>query len=312
MTRRTLLTGGLASAGLAMMPKLHGMNSQRRRALRFAHVTDVHIMPERRAADGFRALLDHLQAVPDAPEFVIFGGDQIHDAFAQTEARSRMQFDLWAEVTESHLRLPARYVMGNHDIWGWNLERSRTTGEEPRHGKAWAREVFGMESDYYAFEAGGWKLIVLDSTHPRGTSYVAQLDEPQFEWLEAQLAATPRAQPVLVASHAPILSASAYFDGNNEESGDWRVPGAWMHIDARRIKDLFHRHPNVKAAISGHIHLVDRVDYLGVSYYCLGAASGGWWGGNYQEFGPGYSLIDLYDDGTVKVEYVEFGWEAES
>ncbi len=87
------------------------------------------------------------------------------------------------------------------------------------------------------------------------------------------------------------------------------VPGSWMHIDARRIKDLFLKHPNVRLCLSGHIHLVDRVEYLGVTYLCNGAVSGGWWKGANQECNPGYGLVDLYDDGTFENRYVEFPWK---
>jgi 3',5'-cyclic-AMP phosphodiesterase len=67
------------------------------------------------------------------------------------------------------------------------------------------------------------------------------------------------------------------FDGDNEKSGDWVIPGAWVHIDARRIVELFHQHKNVKLCLSGHIHLFDRVLYNGVTYICDGAVCGRWW-----------------------------------
>jgi 3',5'-cyclic AMP phosphodiesterase CpdA len=84
-----------------------------------------------------------------------------------------------------------------------------------------------------------------------------------------------------------------------------------MHIDARRIKDLFREHPNVKLALSGHIHLKDRVDYNSVTYLCNGAVSGSWWGGPYQECPPGYALVDLFSDGSFEYEYRTFGWKKE-
>jgi len=100
----------------------------------------------------------------------------------------------------------------------------------------------------------------------------------------------------------------AFLDGPNEQTGQWRVPGAWMHIDARRIKDLFRKHRNVQLCISGHIHLHDRVDYLGVSYFCNGAVCGGWWNGGFQEFLPSYAIVDLYDDGSFENRLVPYGW----
>ena len=82
-----------------------------------------------------------------------------------------------------------------------------------------------------------------------------------------------------------------------------------MHIDSRHTKNLFLKHPNVRLALSGHIHLVDRVDYNGVSYLCNGSVAGNWWQGPFQETPPGYTLMDLYDDGTWHREYVKYGWQ---
>ena len=82
-----------------------------------------------------------------------------------------------------------------------------------------------------------------------------------------------------------------------------------MHIDARRIKDLFAKHPNVRLCLSGHEHLVDQVTYNTTTYCCNGAVSGAWWKGSYHECAPGYGLIDLYDDGSFYNQYVVHGWQ---
>ena len=37
-----------------------------------------------------------------------------------------------------------------------------------------------------------------------------------------------------------------------------------------------------------------------------------WWRGDYWETPPGYALIDLYDDGSFRHEYVSTGWKAEA
>ena len=120
------------------------------------------------------------------------------------------------------------------------------------------------------------------------------------------LAATPAAVPICVLSHIPILSACTFLDGENEKTSNWQVPGQWMHLDVRRLETLFRQHPNVKACLSGHIHLADEVSYLGVRYFCNGAVSGGWWKGPYQEFGPAYAVVDFHDDGTVDNRLVHY------
>jgi 3',5'-cyclic-AMP phosphodiesterase len=213
-------------------------------------------------------------------------------------------------VLAAECSLPSFSAIGNHDVWGWNKAKSGTTGAEDLWGKKWAEDLLGLNRRYYAFERAGWRFIVLDSTFPHGDGYIARLDEEQFEWLAAELASTPPTTPVLVLSHIPILSASVFLDGENEKSGDWRVPGAWMHIDMRRIKDLFARHSQVKVCLSGHLHLVDEVKYNGVTYLCNGAVSGGWWKGNYHECAPGYGLLDLFADGSLANQYQTFDWQS--
>ena len=71
------------------------------------------------------------------------------------------------------------------------------------------------------------------------------------------------------------------------------------------------QHRNVKLAVSGHLHLNERIDYAGVSYLCNGAVSGGWWKGPHLEFPEGYGVIDIHPDGTFEHQYVTYGWVAE-
>ena len=84
-----------------------------------------------------------------------------------------------------------------------------------------------------------------------------------------------------------------------KKAGTGKSPDPGCISDARKIKDLFVKNPNVKTAISGHVHLVDHARYLNVDYYCNGAACGGWWKGNYQEFSPLYAIIDFYEKASA-------------
>ncbi len=290
----------------APRPAKRGPNAKR--CLRIAHLTDIHVQPEKNAPAGFAACLHHVQSQADRPDVIFTGGDSIMDCMGADEARTKAQWDVWQRVLKAECSLPVESCIGNHDVWGWNKKESKTTGREAQWGKRWVMDIFGVEQPYRSFDRAGWHFIFLDSTFPKGGGYTAKLDDRQFEWLAADLQQTPRGTPVCLVSHIPILAACAYFDGDNEESGDWVVPGAWMHTDARKLKNLFKKHPNVKLCLSGHIHLVDRVDYLGVTYLCNGAVSGGWWGGDYQECHNGYGLVDLYADGTFDHRYVTYPW----
>lgn len=273
-----------------------------RRVLRLAHLTDVHVQPELGAGEGFAACLQHVQANEDPPQLILFGGDNVMnvDAAANTGERADVQLKVWRSVLEKHCQLPYRTCIGNHDILGLKQDT----------GKAWAVEKYELEGRYYSFDQAGWHVVVLDSTEPQeGGGYKGRLDEEQFAWLKQDLEKTSAETPILVLSHIPIITVTSFFDGNNEKTGNWVIPGSWMHIDARRIKDLFAKHPNVKLCLSGHEHLVDQVTYNTVTYCCNGAVSGAWWRGNYHECAPGYGLVDLYEDGSFHNQYVVYGWE---
>lgn len=278
---------------------------QRRRVLRLAHLTDIHVQPELSATAGMARALQHAQNLQDKPEIIFNGGDAIMDALGADKARTQTQWQLWQSVLQNECSLPIVHCLGNHDVWGWKAKNPAISSEQ-LYGKQWAMQEFGLSSRYYGFDRAGWHFIVLDSTHFLPGGYIAKLDDEQFEWLQDDLNRTPGITPICVLSHIPIMCFCAFFDGENEASGDWKIPGAWMHIDARRIKDVFKQHSNIKLCLSGHIHLQDEVEYLGVKYLCNGAVSGNWWEGAYQEFPPAYVVVDLFDDGSSASEYIPY------
>lgn len=311
--RREILAAG-AALSIAPLALASGRapRPERGAGLRLAFLTDTHVQPQRQGDKGFATCLQHVQGQSNPPQLVIFGGDNLMNVDGDGgRERAPEQLNTWNAVVKNELGTPARYAIGNHDILAM----------DPVDGKKWAADAFGLDARYDTFDQGAWRFVVLDSTSPnslrgQGGGYKGLLDEEQFDWLARTLRDTPDTRPVCVVSHIPIFAACPFFDGDNEKSGNWQVPGAWMHIDARKLKDLFHAHrtasgtPKVRLCLSGHIHLADTVEYLGVKYACCGAVSGSWWGGAYQEFQPGYAMVDLFDDGTSTVEYVTYGWEA--
>ncbi len=300
--RRQIITGSLAA--LASGDILNRTSSTEgvalpKRVLRFAHLTDVHVQTDRAGDKGFAAALAHVQQQPDPPELVMFGGDNVMNVDSDDgAAKADQQLATWKRCLKNELSLPYRICIGNHDVWKLH----------PTDGKRWAVDSFELDHRYYAFDQSGWRFLVLDSTSPEEGGYKGRLDPEQLEWLNSTIGQTDPQTPIIIVSHIPILAACAYFDGNNEQSGNWNVPGAWMHIDGRAIKELFRQHGNVRVALSGHIHLIDEVRYNETTYYCNGAVSGGWWKGPYQEFGPGYALIDLFEDGSSSRTFVHYPW----
>lgn len=275
----------------------------RRRVATIAHLTDTHIQPEKSAAAGFAAALRHVQE-HGKPDLILFGGDNLMCVNAEDDARVRAQVREWTAVLKAECGVPHASCIGNHDILGLKSAR------RPDDGKLMATDLFCMPRRFFAFERFGWKFITLDSTLPIGGGFVCQLDPEQLEWLSAELKATPRHTPVCVLSHMPILSVTHFTYDSRVKDGNLVVPGNWGHLDCIALKDLFRSQGNVRLALSGHMHTADRCEYLGTSYLCNGAVSGGWWDGPCNEFENGYGLLHLFDDGSFDAEYVTYGWKA--
>lgn len=287
---------------------------ERRRVLRLAHMSDFHIQPEKRAYEGVVSCLHHAQSHADKPDLILTGGDLIMDALASGRDRVKTQWDLFTRALKDECSIPVEHCLGNHDVWGWHKSRSGTTGDEPEWGKRWAVDLLGLPGPYRSFDRAGWHFIVLDSVHADGDDangkYIGKLDEQQHEWLAADLARVPATTPVLLLSHIPILTVTPLVVSHGKDGRDWRVPAAYMLTDWRRLHALFQKHPNVKLALSGHMHLRDRVEYGGVTYICGGAVCGNWWKGRHVDCDEGYGLVDLYDDGTFSYEYTTYDWKA--
>ena len=292
-----LLTTGLTTTGFSE-------SYQRKRVLRVAHLTDIHMMPRPNAEVALAKCLHRLQSMNDRPAFILNGGDTIMDALSRDKSTVQKQWNVWNRILKQENSLPIHHCIGNHDVWGYNGSK-----KDPLYGKAWAVEQLGLANRYYSFDHSGWHFIVLDSTQPKpeGGWYTARLDDKQRDWLEKELRNTDAKKPVLILSHIPILSASVLYDQKVQKNGRREISSGLMHTDATELIQLFHKRRNVKVCLSGHTHLLDRVDYNGVTYLCNGALCGDWWDKPmYHETRAGYALIDLFDDGWVERTYVSY------
>jgi 3',5'-cyclic AMP phosphodiesterase CpdA len=284
-----------ASAGQSIIPAIP------KRALRIAHVTDIHVKPGLRAPRGLARCFHHIQDLPEKVDLILNGGDSIMDALSRDKSTVSKQWNVWNKVLENECSLNMANCIGNHDIWGAGSK------DDALYGKSWALDSLSMHKPYWSFDKSGWHFIILDSVQlkPEG-GYIAKLDEEQFDWLKSDLRKVDEKTPVLVMSHIPILSAAAFLDGERAIEGNWNIPGSFVHIDSRDIIDLFYKHKNVKVCLSGHLHLLDKVEYNGITFLCNGAVSGNWWYGAYKETKPGYALLNLYEDGSFDHEYVTY------
>ncbi|GAB4047815.1 metallophosphoesterase family protein [Spirosoma litoris] len=305
MNRRTLLKSAtLLPLASAPGDLLTSAPSARKRSVRFAYLGDTHITPDNKPMESVAKCFQHVQNHADKPAFILHGGDVIMDALAKDRTDVQKQWDAWNSVVKSNNSLPIEYCIGNHDIWGFENAKS-----DPDYGKKWAVDQMKIGNRYRSFDRNGWHFIILDSVQPKpdGKWYTGHIDQEQLDWLKQDLAKTGTKTPVLILSHIPIFSPTSFFSDKNISNGTWSISAGLVLSNTPELLKLFYQYPNVKTALSGHMHLLDRVDYNGVTYLCNGAVSGDWWRNDtYQQTKAGYALIDLYDDGTLERTYLHY------
>lgn len=307
MKRKAFLQSTAALVGASLLPAMASADDTKKRPLRFAHLTDIHLKPGIIPETGMAKALQHAQQLKPGIDFIINGGDSIMDALEADKAATQTQWTLFRNILQKENSLPIYHTIGNHDIWGWFIKNNRPENDT-QYGKAWAVEELQLKNRYYSFTKGNWHFMVLDSTqlNPAG-GYIGKLDEVQLNWLQEELAAVSPSRFICIVSHIPLLSVcSGLFFNKTETNGDLLVKRNLMHTDFFALKNIFLKYPAIKACISGHIHLQDEVQYLGINYYCNGAVSGNWWKGAFQEFSPAYAVMELFDDGSVKRTFVKY------
>lgn len=300
MERRSALKN---LGGLLLMPSLTfgSETTKKKRSLRIAHITDVHLKDKFGAPAKFAKCLHHLQQQNPKPDLVLNGGDFVFDMNKENLSTIDAQWNLVSDLYKSECSIPTHSCLGNHDIWWFENNKGQAV-----YGKQYALDRLKLAKPYYSFNQAGWKFVVLDSVHLDidGTWYIGKLGDEQFAWLENELKTTDPNTPILVLSHIPILTATNLIEDNIVNK--WVMLGGEMHTDTARIIRLFYQHPNVKLCLSGHIHLREKLVYNNVTYICNGAVCGAWWEGNKHETAPGYGIIDLYADGTFEEQYINY------
>jgi 3',5'-cyclic-AMP phosphodiesterase len=301
--RRSFLRNGLFGLGAMGLGKFSFAASAdkdilqpKTRSLRIAHITDCHTQPKIKTEKALKSVFRQINGMHDKPDLIINTGDSVLDANYAAAGFLEDCWDVWKDCNGC-CSIPIYHCIGNHDIW---IEHDIETGKQFNEGKLSCMQKLGLSSPYYSFEKQGWRFICLDSI---GENHY-RLDNVQLSWLEQQLSGTDK--PVCIYSHVPIISAASMMYAMERRAGKESVLRKEMHADAKQLKDLFFKYSNVKLCLSGHVHYIDEVEYLGVKYMCNGSVAGNWWKGSLDEFPPAYAIVDLYSDGSIRKELIYY------
>lgn len=158
-----------------------------------------------------------VNALSEAPDFIMFTGDLTHTTDDPQERRQRLaQFrDIIGGLAVKNIR----FIPGEHDAALDN-------------GEAF-REFFG--ASYYTFDHKGIHFIALDNVSDPGGS----LGGAQLQWLAQDLRQLDRVQPTVVFAHRPLFDLAPEWD--------------WATRDGAAAVDMLmpYRHVTV---FYGHIH----------------------------------------------------------
>jgi 3',5'-cyclic AMP phosphodiesterase CpdA len=276
--------------------EINKMNNQN--GFSFVYITDVHIMPERNATEGFLQAIDTINKL--APDFVLTGGDNIMDALGQTYGRSDSLYNLW-QKTVTNLKMPVFHTLGNHEVFGLYVK----SGIDPSH-EEYGKKMYEnrLAKRYYSFDHKNWHFVVLDGIgFTEDRQYYGYIDSVQIEWLKGDLEKTGKEMPVIVSTHIPLLSVGEQIMVSPTAGFG---QGAVI-TNANQIREILEQY-NVKLVLQGHLHFLEDINYNGIHYITAGAVSANWWNGPRYGMEEGFVKVDISGN-DFKWEYVDFGWE---
>jgi hypothetical protein len=188
----------------------------------FVQLSDTHwgfdgpkVNPE--AANTLKKAVAAVNALEQAPDFVVFTGDLTHTTDDAKLRRARMAE--FRDIVSALKIKEVRFMAGEHDA---ALDR----------GEAY-QEFFGKLN--YTFDHKGVHFIVLDNVSDPGAS----LGEAQLAWLKQDLKQMRQDAPIVVLTHRPLFDLYPQWD--------------WATRDGAAAIELLMPYKNV-TVFYGHIH----------------------------------------------------------
>jgi len=196
-------------------------------SLTFVQISDTHI-GFRKAANpdvvgSLRRAIAEINALPQAPAFVVHTGDVSHLSKPEEFSDAR---ELLRELRVDRVHT----VPGEHD-----------TIDDGVTGYLKFFDHDGKRASWYSFDQGGVHFIGLNNVLNFKAGTLASLGDEQIAWLRADLARVSHSAPIVVLAHIPLWTL-------------WE-PWGWGTADASEALALFRPFGSV-TVLNGHIHQV--------------------------------------------------------
>jgi hypothetical protein len=197
-------------------------------------LSDTHVgfegPPNPMGTRAFERAVEIVNALPQAPDLVLFTGDLTHDSETPGEPAARMR--RFKKIADG-LKVPMRkMVPGEHDA---GLD-----------GGALFRETFG--ETFYSFDHRGVHFVALDNV----SRAKPEVGPEQLAWLRKDLARFPPTAPIIVFTHRPLF--------------DLKPEWEWFTRDGDEVMAILAPFENV-TVLYGHIHREDRHESVHSRHY---------------------------------------------
>ncbi len=307
-----MLAGGITSAF-----QIAGAKDANRSSvdlLRVVFATDSHLMVNNalKSEDGLIACLSAIEGLKPKPDLILFGGDLTHESPHLDFPAAEQLMDRFLKIWKEHTGLPTFFTFGNHDLVG--TKNPSVSREDPMFGKGLYRMRLGLERNYYAFEKGGWRFIVLDDVLPEPDgSYIGKFFEEQLAFLRTEIETNSHI-PTVLCGHIPsvsVLPSLSVSGATKLEGTNIETPASLVTRNVAELRRvLVDARANVKLVLAGHLHHLEKIQVDGVSYINGGAICGNWWKGTQMGCPEGFTVLELYADGSFAADYQSYGWTA--
>ena len=194
--------------------------------LHFVQISDSHIGFSKPAINQdvtatFRETIARINALPNAPEFLLHTGDLSHLAEAD-------EFDTLEQLLKDCKTKQVFYVPGEHDILSDNGAQYMA-----RFGKG------SLGTGWHSFDHKGVHFIGLSNVANIAEGGLGTIGAEQLDWLAKDLAPLSADTPIVVYAHIPLWSIYP----------KW----GWGTDDAEKALTMLKRFGSV-TVLNGHIH----------------------------------------------------------
>ena len=192
----------------------------------FVQISDSHIGFNKAAINGdvvgtLKQAIARINALPEAPDFVLHTGDLTHLASAD-------EFDTVDQLMKSIKTSQVLYVPGEHDVTGDNGKSYLDRFGKNTKGAGW-----------YSFDHSGVHFIGLVNVVNIQQNGLGALGQDQLDWLKADLNDRSSETPIVVFAHIPLWMVYP----------EW----GWGTDDGAQALTYLKRFGSV-TVLNGHIH----------------------------------------------------------